>query len=270
MNKETQMTINRKESIFLFYKIAPVLLTLVRFMLTLCMLSVASVKCLAQQNEGVIHYQVIDDGLKKWCSMEYYNKADLEKDKNRHSFTVSTSYVDLYFNSQKTKYAEKLDDVTTQNSTDFFTSFNLLNRTMTMVTPIYDKHYIISDSLHVPEWSIMNDIKDIAGHICTSATTYDSVRKQKVKAWFALDIPMSIGPDRWYGLPGVILEADLNDGAVVITAEKIEYCKLTTQLDTPKKLKGQVVTQKKYNEIFGKYYARCVNLKNEYYNMAPY
>jgi len=218
MIKETQITMNPKQSIYLFNKTASVLLTTLRFMFILCLLSVTSIKSIAQQNEGVIHYLVTDDGFKKRCSMEFNNKADIEKEKSRYTFYVSTSYTDLYFNSQKTKYIEKLEDATKQNSSDIFSSFNLVNRTMTMVTPIYDKHYIISDSLHAPEWSIMNDIKEIAGHICTSATTYDSVRKQKVKAWFALDIPLSIGPDRWFGLPGVILEADLNDGAVVITA----------------------------------------------------
>jgi GLPGLI family protein len=270
MIKETKITMNRKENVCFNSKTASVLLATLRFLLILCLLSVASIKCIAQQNEGVIHYQVTDDDFKKRCSMEYYNMADLEKDKNRYSSYISTLSTDLYFNLKTTKYAEKREDAKTQNATDLFTSFNLVNRTMTIVTPISDKHYIISDSLHAPEWSIMNDIKEVAGHICTSATTYDSVRKQKIKAWFALDIPISIGPDRWYGLPGVILEADINDGAVIIKAEKIEYCKLTTQLDTPKKLKGQVVTQKKYNEIFRKYYVRSVGLKREYYYLAPY
>jgi GLPGLI family protein len=241
-----------------------------QFVLTLYLLMSISSHCIAQQNEGVIHYKVTDDDFKKRCSMEFNNKADIEKEKNIRSFSVSTSYIDLYFNSQKTKYIEKMEDATTQNATDLFTSLNLRDRTITMVTQISDKHYIISDSLHAPEWSIMNDIKEVAGHICMSASTYDSVRRQKVKAWFAMDIPISIGPDRWYGLPGVILEADLNDGAVVITAEKIEYNKLTTQLNTPKKPKGQVVTQKKYNDIFRKFYARCVSLRRSYFNMAPY
>jgi len=247
-------------------------LTVIPFLiiLTLYLLMSLPSHCAAQQIEGVIHYRVTDDDFKKWSSMEFYNKLDIEKDKNRRSFSVSTSYTDLYFNTQKTKYEEKQDDVTKQNSTDLFTSLNLLNRTMTKVTPISEKHYIISDSLHAPDWSIMNDIKEIAGHICMSASTYDSVRRQKVKAWFAMDIPISIGPDRWYGLPGVILEADLNDGAVVVTAEKIEYNKLTTQLDIPKKPKGLVVTQKKYNEIFRKFYSRCVVLKREYYYLTPY
>jgi GLPGLI family protein len=213
---------------------------------------------------------VTDDFFKKLFSMEYYNKANAERDKKIYSSYITTSYSDLYFNSQKTKYAEKLDDGSSQRSIEFFTSLNLLSRTVTMVTPINEKSYVISDSLHAPEWSVMNDIREIAGHICMSATTYDSVRRQKVKAWFAMDIPISIGPDRWYGLPGVILEADLNDGAVVITAEKIEYCKLTKQLDMPKKPKGQVVTQKRYNEIFRKFYARCIGLGRDYYNMAPY
>jgi GLPGLI family protein len=270
MIKTNQIKIYQRESVCLFSKSAPIEIAALRFMIIMCLLSAVTVKCMAQQNEGVIHYQVTDDSFKKMCSMEFYNKANLEKDKNRYSSYISTIYTDLYFNSQCTKYAEKRDDATTQNATELFTSLNLLNQTMIMVTPISDKHYVISDTLHAPNWSIMNEIKEIAGHICSSAITYDLVRKQKVKAWFALDIPMSIGPDRWNGLPGAILEADLNDGAVVITAEKIEYCKLTTQLDTPKKPKGQLITLKKYNEIFRKIYTRSTGLKQGYYFIAPY
>ena len=121
---------------------------------------------------------------------------------------------------------------------------DLPGRKLTLFTHINGKNYIIKDTLQAPDWNILNDIKEVAGYICASASTFDSVRKQKVNAWFALDIPISIGPDRWYGLPGAILEVDLNDGALVISTDKIEFCKLTTQMDTPKKSKGKVIAQR--------------------------
>lgn len=229
-----------------------------------------SFKCAAQQNEGIIYYRVIIDEYKMHCSMEFFNKADAERDKNKYTFGISTSYTNLYFNRKKTKYEAKRDDGSSLTSSDFLTSQNLLNNTITIITPINEKTYLINDTLNAPGWLIQNDIREIAGHICMSAITFDSLRKQNVKAWFAMDIPLSIGPDRWYGLPGVILEIDLNKGAVVITADKIEFSKLTTELNIPKTLKGTAVTQKEYNEIFKKYYDHSVAIQREYYYNAPY
>ncbi len=118
---------------------------------------------------------------------------------------------------------------------------------------IASKVYLIEDSLQVPNWKILNDIKDVAGHICMKAMIQDTVKNQKIIAWFAQDIPVSAGPERLYGLPGLILALDINDGAVTVEASRIESKKLTTELDLPKKQKGKKINEIAYQEMLRKF-----------------
>lgn len=99
----------------------------------------------------------------------------------------------------------------------------------------------------------MNDMKEVAGHVCMNAYREDTLKKQKIYVWFALDIPVPSGPERLGGLPGLILEADVNDGGMLITADKIELKKLTNELEAPKKVKGKKVNEAGYNEVIRKH-----------------
>ena len=120
---------------------------------------------------------------------------------------------------------------------------------------LLNKTYIIEDSLRAPKWKILTEMKEIAGHICMNAFWNDTLRKQKVVAWYALDIKNNGGPERFFGLSGLILEVNINDGAIVFTADKIEEKKLTTELDFPKKIKGKKIKEKDYEDILRKFFA---------------
>jgi GLPGLI family protein len=81
------------------------------------------------------------------------------------------------------------------------------------------------------------------------AVTEDTIKKQKVTAWFANNFPVPIGPELYFGLPGAILELDINDGDIVITAKKIELKALTEDINLPKKMKGKKITGKQYEDL---------------------
>ena len=51
----------------------------------------------------------------------------------------------------------------------------------------------------------------------------------------------------------MILELDINDGAVTVIASKIENKKLTTELDLPKKMKGKKINELAYQDILRKF-----------------
>lgn len=67
-----------------------------------------------------------------------------------------------------------------------------------------------------------------------------------VTAWYAPEIPVSQGPDNYWGLPGLILE--VNDGRTTILCSKIIMnAKDKVEIKAPKG--GKVLTQKEYDEI---------------------
>ncbi len=128
------------------------------------------------------------------------------------------------------------------------------------------KTYIISDSLKAPKWKVLNKIKEVNGYLCMMATTEDTLKGQKVTAWFANDLAGSAGPERYFGLPGIILEVDVNDGEVIIKAVKVEKKPVDEQLQLPKKLKGKKIDQEKYDKMIAEFVSNSIKShRNPYY-----
>ena len=75
------------------------------------------------------------------------------------------------------------------------------------------KRYIIMGELEKQEWTIFNDsIKSIENLTCLMAK--GSVRGRNYTVWFTPDIPVSAGPWKLWGLPGLIVDASSDDGVV--------------------------------------------------------
>ncbi len=138
----------------------------------------------------------------------------------------------------------------------------------TDVIEMIGKTYIIEDSLHTPVWKIGNQIKEVAGYICMRAETEDPIRKQKITAWFAQDIPVSAGPERMNGLPGLILELDVNDGDVIIEAVNVAFRPLTPDDLKLPKLKGKKVNDPAYDTLIRQYIAEQITAhQNPYWEI---
>lgn len=126
----------------------------------------------------------------------------------------------------------------------------------TDVMEMLGKTFIVDDSLHTPVWKIGNQIKEVAGYICMKAETEDPVKKQKITAWFAQDIPVAAGPERMNGLPGLILELDVNDGDVTIEAVNVAFRALTPDDLKMPKLKGKKLDDVAYDTMLRDYIAQ--------------
>ena len=96
---------------------------------------------------------------------------------------------------------------------------------------IFDKKFVIEDSIHSLTWKLSDETKTILNHLCRQAiaTRYgkrmmmnmDNGKMERkevndtttIVAWFTTDIPVSAGPAEYQGqLPGLILEMDVNNG----------------------------------------------------------
>jgi GLPGLI family protein len=108
-------------------------------------------------------------------------------------------------------------------------------------------------------------LKEVAGHLCMNASWVDTVKQQKIIAWFALDIPHQGGPERYCGLPGMILEIDVNDGAMNVSANRIESKKLTSELDPPKKAKGKKSSEADYQKALHKVVQESIKEEEPYF-----
>lgn len=213
----------------------------------------------AQKLEGTIRYLRTQNWAKMMASVDYISKA--QRDRMMYMWGTRSewkTYTHLHFNANESKYenseekAEAGDEGWSDRKETFFMKRNFQDNTLFDGVTFLGKTYLIHDSIVPPAWKIMNDMKEVAGHICMNASLNDTMRKQNTIAWFALDMPASAGPDRFFGLPGIILEVDINNGALVMTADKIDLAPLTNELNTPAKIKGKKITMNEYNMMIEK------------------
>ncbi len=128
---------------------------------------------------------------------------------------------------------------------------------------LFDKTFIITDSIRKLNWKIAGETKTILGYNCMKATTQrtqESMRmtmdngetkRERVKdtlnivAWFTNEIPGSFGPDMYQGqLPGTILEIDVNNGRSVFKALEFQPKVDAAKIKEP--TKGKKVTNDEF------------------------
>ncbi|WP_159473649.1 GLPGLI family protein [Dyadobacter sp. 3J3] len=208
----------------------------------------------AQKMEGEISYERVQHWSKIYARLTYLSIEE----KDRVAMTIKNYEEDkqdmkLYFKDDKsfyTKAKQKENDGGWSSSEQEYKVYrDLIGEKRTDILEMFGKVYIVEDSIRAPNWKIMNKIKEINGYMCMMAVTEDTIKDQKITAWFADNIPVSVGPDLYGGLPGMILELDVNDGALVVTATKIEMKAITEDLNVPKKVKGKKINGTQYNTL---------------------
>ncbi len=121
-----------------------------------------------------------------------------------------TDIFQLSFTTQSSLYQIITEDDNPFNQRWYRTSFNNMVQTdfqrkqFASQKVVYEKEYRITDSLPFYQWKLTNEYREIAGKNCRKATTilFDSVF---VIAFYTDEIPVSGGPEKFQGLPGMIL-----------------------------------------------------------------
>lgn len=109
------------------------------------------------------------------------------------------------------------------------------------------KQFLVRGEQKKTDWKIGKGKKKIAGYICMEATAIvsDTI---PLTAWFTPQIPVSLGPNGFGGLPGMIMQIDHNNGDMLITATAIDESTPNLELIVPP-TKGKKVSQEQYKKI---------------------
>lgn len=151
---------------------------------------------------------------------------------------------------------------------------NFKTKTYTTDRDIFGKEFLVTDSLEQFKWEMINEQKKIGNYNCykaqikipvteeelkkfeeqkkkqeegkTSFFTMSEPKEQIIEAWYTLDIPVSNGPEEYWGLPGLILE--LHDGNTTYLCSKIVLNpEEKNEIKAPSN--GKKVNQKEFDKI---------------------
>ncbi|WP_194768469.1 GLPGLI family protein [Tamlana sp. I1] len=143
---------------------------------------------------------------------------------------------------------------------------------------LFGKQFLIKDSLQTLDWKLTGETKTIGKYTCFKAIAlkkktgfdYRDFRRKSsndkpkdssntevetpkeapqeiiVTAWYTPQIPVNIGPDVYWGLPGLILEISA-DRTTILCSKIVLNPSDKTKIKVPKK--GKEVTQEEYDAI---------------------
>ena len=181
----------------------------------------------------------------------------------------NSSFFNLYFNTAQAKYKPgketenpmKMFGGTPASENEVFTDFT--THKVVAAKNVYEKKFLVEDSIRVLQWKITDEIRTIANYKCRKAVSKicDSVY---VVAFYTEDIMVSGGPEMFSGLPGMILELAVPRLYTTWVATKVEVAAPpASELTAP--AKGKKVTQKElYDNLkeglkdWGKYASRNI------------
>ena len=141
---------------------------------------------------------------------------------------------------------------------------NLSEKRVANKKELMGKVFLIKDNLVNYNWKLTGETKNIGNYTCYKAEfeieeediqidmNNGEVKEKKVTkkrilvAWYTPDVPISNGPGKYGGLPGLILE--INDGnQTIVCSELVLNPKEAKEIKEP--TKGKIVTRERFSEI---------------------
>lgn len=178
-------------------------------------------------------------------------KADPNQDPGENTFTV---------NGETRSFPRRLPkDETLYNGAD---------KTFKKYEEYAQQPFQVSGSFESIRWKVDPvSTKDILGYTCMKATATetesrtmpsleeggkvtmkDTVITNHIVAWFTDGIESHAGPDKYNGLPGLILEVEVNDGAMSYTATSVNK-KAVSEADLKINSKGKKMSKEQLDKL---------------------
>ena len=140
---------------------------------------------------------------------------------------------------------------------------NIADQTYLEDHEMMEKAYLVKDNLTPEEWELSGETKKVGNYTAqkasftkivdskrfsTGMTEMENVKDTlQITVWFTPEIPVSHGPENYFGLPGLILEVQ-NQGRTLI-CEKIELNPSADPVVIERPSKGKEITLAEFKKI---------------------
>lgn len=124
---------------------------------------------------------------------------------------------------------------------------DLKNKKLIDQKDFMNRMFLVEKDLPETNWKVTGNQKPILGYTCMEAIKQDTAGNKTI-VWFAPAITIKGGPSGLCNLPGMILEADMNNGSRTYTAKSIESLS-AKDLKIEKPKEGKKVTEAEYRAI---------------------
>lgn len=110
-----------------------------------------------------------------------------------------------------------------------------------------NRMFLVEKPMPAMNWKVTGNQKAILGYPCMEAFRLDTAGI-KTTVWFAPSITVKSGPSGFFNLPGMVLEADINNGSRLYTAKSIQPVPADKmKLQRPKE--GKQVSEGEFKDI---------------------
>lgn len=208
-------------------------------------------------------------------------KLMMERLKKRYEKTFILNfnkYESVYYELQKLQIPSPgfSGDIASSGS-EQKTYKNVKTRLTLIEEEFLGKEFLIIDSLEVFNWQLQEESKKIGDYICYKAVIVKEVSKQDLEmyqkekekqdlsktaffnleepkekiitVWYTPEIPINQGPDEFWGLPGLIMEANFGE-TLILCSKTVLNPKEKFEIKKPKN--GKKVTKKEYANLVEK------------------
>ena len=91
---------------------------------------------------------------------------------------------------------------------------------ISFVEELFRDHFLIEQPMNLFDWKITTDTATVSGYHCQKATTHFAGRDYE--AWFTLEVPISEGPYKFNGLPGLIVKIEDTRHQYIFTLNSLQ------------------------------------------------
>lgn len=129
--------------------------------------------------------------------------------------------------------------------TEFAVYKDYTNKNFILKTDLINKVYLINSPFYNEKWILINETKKIGELKCKKAELI--LNKEKITAYYCEDIPISEGPSKYFGLPGLIVYLEAPDRIYSMT--KIENL---TEIKVEKFKNGINISESEFSKLASK------------------